>query len=331
MTEIRFWQDKRVLVTGCTGVLGSWLTLQLLELGADVVGIVRDWVPQSQLVLSGGVDRVKVVRGDVADALLVNRVFSDYEIHTCFHLAAQTAVGIANRAPVPTFEVNVRGTWNVLEAARNWPELAAIVVASSDKAYGEHAVLPYSEDASLLANHPYDVSKACADMIAQTYAHTYGLPVAVTRCANMYGGGDLNWNRIVPGTIRSTYRGEAPIIRSDGTFRRDYVYVRDIVMAYLTLAQALATRPDAHRGVAYNFGQDSPVTALDMVQTIVRLSKRPELEPVIQNTATNEIPDQYLSSAMAHERLGWQPTHSLEDGLRETIDWYYAFLEKESA
>lgn len=331
MTADGFWRDKRVLVTGATGVLGSWLTLRLVELGADVVGLIRDWVPQSNLVRSGAAERIKVVRGDVCDASLVARVFSDYEIESCLHLAAQTVVGIANRAPAPTFEVNIRGAWNVLEAARNWPGTRSVVVASSDKAYGAHTTLPYSEQAALRANHPYDVSKACADMIAQTYANTFGLPVAVTRCANMYGGGDLNWNRIVPGTVRSTFHGERPIIRSDGTMRRDYVYVKDIVQAYLTLAEALEADGESHRGRAYNFGQDAPVAALEMVQTIVKLSRRPELTPDIQNTARNEIQDQYLSSELAHTRLGWRPQYSLQEGLRETIDWYYDFLEKESA
>ncbi len=329
MSKSDYWLDKRVLITGCTGVLGSWMTKHLLAHGADVVGLIRDWVPQSNLMLSETVDQIKIVRGDIQDEALVARIFSDYEIETCFHLAAQTVVGIANRAPIPTFEANIRGTWNILEAARNWPGTRSVVIASSDKAYGAHDELPYSENAALLANHPYDVSKACADMIAQTYANTFGLPVAVTRCANMYGGGDLNWNRIVPGTVRSIYRQEGPVIRSDGTMRRDYVYVKDIVTAYLMLAEALAADANTHRGVAYNFGQDKPISALDMVQTIIGLSTNPQLEPDIQNTARNEIQDQFLSSQLAHERLGWEPAHSLEEGLRETVEWYYDFLAKE--
>ncbi len=320
MGDMNFWRDRRVLVTGCTGVLGSWLTAKLVELGADVVGLVRDWVPQSQLVRSGTMDRIKVVRGSVTDEETVNRVFAEYEIQTCFHLAALTVVGVANRAPVPTFETNVRGTWLLLEAARQWGKVEQVIVASSDKAYGSHDVLPYTEDAPLQGNHPYDVSKSCADLIAQTYANTYKMPVAVTRCANMYGGGDLNWNRIVPGTIRSALLNEPPVVRSDGTMKRDYVYVKDIVSAYTTLAEAM--QGGAHTGGTFNFGMDAPRTALEMVNTIIRLSDHPDLKPVILDEAKNEIQDQYLSSDRAHSLLGWKPQYTLEDGLRETIAWY---------
>ncbi len=320
MTDLNFWRDRRVLVTGCTGVLGSWLTAKLVELGADVVGLVRDWVPQSQLVRSGTMDRIKVVRGSVTDEETVNRVFAEYEIQTCFHLAALTVVGVANRAPVPTFETNVRGTWLLLEAARQWGKVEQVIVASSDKAYGSHDVLPYTEDAPLQGKHPYDVSKSCADLIAQTYANTYKMPVAVTRCANMYGGGDLNWNRIVPGTIRSALLNEPPVVRSDGTMRRDYVYVKDIVSAYMTLAEAM--QGGQHTGGTFNFGMDAPRTALEMVNTIIRLSDHPDLAPVILNEAKNEIQDQYLSSDRAHSLLGWKPQYTLEEGLRETIVWY---------
>ena len=211
-----FWQDRPVLVTGATGLVGSWLTRRLVEAGADVTCIVRDWVPQSELVRTGTLDRVKVVRGDIRERDVVERAIGEYEIDTVIHLAAQTIVGIANRDPISTFESNIQGTWNLLEACRRAPLVKAIVVASSDKAYGDQEKLPYSEDAPLQGQHPYDVSKSCADLIAQTYAKTYGLPVAVTRCGNFYGGGDLNWNRIVPGTIRSILRGERPVIRSDG-------------------------------------------------------------------------------------------------------------------
>ena len=326
MSDSNFWLDRRVLVTGCSGVLGSWLTLRLLELGADVVGIVRDWVPDSELVRSGGSERLNLVRGDITDSTLVERVFSDYEVKTCIHLAAQTVVGIANRSPISTFESNIRGTWTILEAARRWPGLEQMVVASSDKAYGAHEELPYSESAELRGSHPYDVSKSCADMIARAYAHTYGMSVAVTRCANIYGGGDLNWNRIVPGTIRSALRGERPIIRSDGTPRRDYIFVQDVVSAYLCLAEALAVDPGKHTGMAYNFGKDAPLTALEMIQNILAISDNPGLEPIVENSAPNEIQDQYLSSQLARERLGWRPEHSLHESLSETFEWYRAFL-----
>jgi CDP-glucose 4,6-dehydratase len=324
MVDASFWRDRRVLVTGCTGVLGSWLTAKLVELGADVVGLVRDWVPQSHAVRSGTLDRIKVVRGSVTDEEVVGRIYAEYEIQTCFHLAALTVVGVANSAPAPTFDTNIRGTWLMLEAARQWGQVEQMVVASSDKAYGSHEKLPYTEDAPLQGRHPYDVSKSCADLIAQTYAHTYGLPVAITRCANMFGGGDLNWNRIVPGTIRSVLLNERPIVRSDGTMRRDYVYVKDIALAYLVLAQAM--REGAHTGASFNFGNDAPITALDMVKRIVRLSPHPELEPVIQNIAKNEIQDQYLSSAKAYRVLNWKPQYTLEAGLRETIEWYREVL-----
>lgn len=321
-----FWKDRRVLVTGCTGVLGSWLTARLVELGADVVGIVRDWVPQSEVVRSGTLDRIKVVRGSITDEETVSRVFAEYEIQTCFHLAALTVVGVANRAPGPTFETNIRGTWLLLEAARQWGKLEQMVVASSDKAYGSPDQLPYTEDAPLQGRHPYDVSKSCADLIAQAYAHTYHLPVAVTRCANMFGGGDLNWNRIVPGTIRAALLNERPIVRSDGTMKRDYIFVKDIVRAYLMLAEAMQANAGEYTGATFNFGVDAPITVLDMVSQIVSLSDHPDLQPIIQNNATNEIQNQYLSSHKAHTLLGWQPQYTLAEGLRETIAWYRTAL-----
>lgn len=324
MGSATFWRDRPVFVTGCTGVLGSWLTLRLVELGAAVVGLVRDWVPNSQLVLSGGLAKINVVRGSLTDPGLLDRVFAEYEIDTCFHLAAVTTVGISNRAPLTTFETNIRGTWLLLEAARRWPRTARVLVASSDKAYGAHTRLPYTEDMPLNGMAPYEVSKSCADMIARAYAQTYALPVAVTRCANMYGGGDLNWNRIVPGTVRSVYYNERPLIRSDGSPKRDYLYIEDIVNAYITLAEAMID--GAHTGEVFNFGQERPITALEMVQTIIRLSNRPELTPIVQNATSNEIQNQYLSSAKAHEQLGWQPQYTFEEGLQATIDWYHNFL-----
>ena len=268
-----------MLVTGATGLVGSWLTRRLVEAGADVVCLVRDWVPQSELVRTGTLDHVKVVRGDVRDRDLLERTLGEYEIDTVFHLAAQTIVGIANRNPISTFESNIQGTWNVLEACRRSPAVKSIVVASSDKAYGDQEELPYTEDTPLEGRHPYDVSKSCADLIAQTYAKTYGLPVAVTRCGNFYGGGDLNWNRIVPGTIRSVLRGERPVIRSDGQFVRDYFYVEDGAAAYMLLAEQLHTRPEL-RGQAFNFSNESEVTVLDLVKRILATMDS-DLEPVV--------------------------------------------------
>jgi CDP-glucose 4,6-dehydratase len=319
-----FWRDRPVLVTGATGLVGAWLTRNLVERGADVVCLVRDWVPQSELIRSRAIDRVKIVRGDICDRDVLERAIGEYEADTVIHLAAQTIVGIANRNPVSTFESNVQGTWNLLEACRRSPSVKAIVVASSDKAYGDQETLPYSEEAPLQGRHPYDVSKSCADLIAQTYAHTYNLPVAVTRCGNFYGGGDLNWNRIVPGTIRSVLRGERPVVRSDGHFVRDYFYVEDGAAAYLLLAEQLHGRADL-RGAAFNFSIESEVTVLDLVNRILR-SMGSELKPIVLNEASNEIRRQFLSAARARKTLGWAPLFTLEEGLERTIAWYEAFL-----
>ena len=252
------WRDRPTLVTGATGLVGSWLIRRLLEAGADVVCLVRDWVPGSELVHSKVLDQVKVVRGDICDRDLLERVLGEYEINTVFHLAAQTIVGIANRNPISTFESNITGTWNVLEACRRSPLVKAVVVASSDKAYGDQEELPYSEDTPLEGRHPYDVSKSCADLIAQAYGKTYQLPVAITRCGNFYGGGDLNWNRIVPGTIRSVLRGERPVIRSDGQFVRDYFYVEDGAACYMLLAEKLAGCYETAARPGFQFLQRDP-------------------------------------------------------------------------
>lgn len=319
-----FWRDRQVFVTGCTGLLGSWLTAELVSRGASVVGLIRDVVPHSQLVRSGTIDEINVVRGDLCDYALMERTLAEYEIDTVFHLAAQTIVTIANRVPLSTFETNIKGTWVLLEAARRNPTVKGVVLASSDKAYGTHATLPYREDAALQGQHPYDVSKSCADLIARTYARSYGMPATVTRCANLYGGGDLNWNRIVPGTMRSVLRGERPVVRSDGTLKRDYIFVKDVVHGYLTVAENMGE--PLVRGEAFNFGVDRPITVLEMVSAIIRLSDHPHLEPVILNEARNEIQEQYLSSEKAGRVLGWEAKYSLEDSLRETMEWYREFL-----
>lgn len=320
-----FWQNRAVLVTGCTGLLGSWLSRYLVERGAMVIGLIRDWVPEAELIRSSTVNRVCVIRGDVRDQKTLERVLGEYEVNTVFHLAAQTIVGIANRNPVSTFESNVQGTWALLEACRRSASVRQIVVASSDKAYGTHEKLPYSEDAPLQGRHPYDVSKSCADLIAQSYAATYGLPVCITRCGNLYGGGDLNWNRLVPGTIRSALAGERPIIRSDGSYIRDYFYVEDGVLAYLTLAEQLATRREL-AGQAFNFSNEIQVTVLELTNRILKLIGREGLAPELRNEAKNEIPHQYLKAAKARQMLGWHPQFSLDEGLRRTIAWYSDFL-----
>lgn len=318
------WKRRKVLVTGCTGLLGTWLTDWLARRQADVVGLIRDGVPQSYFYRLGLQDRIVTVRGSLEEPGLVERILNEYQIEVVYHLAAQTQVGIANDNPLPTFVSNIQGTWTVLEAARRSGRIRAVVVASSDKAYGIQADLPYRENASLAGCHPYDVSKSCGDLIAATYGHTYRLPVAVTRCGNFYGPGDLNFDRLVPGTIRSLLEGQPPLIRSDGTMKRDYVYIQDAVLAYVLLGEKLLA--GQAQGEAYNFSNESPVTVLELVRLISRLMGRSDLKPVILNTATNEIPHQYLSAEKARIELGWKPAYTLEQGLQETIAAYREFL-----
>ncbi len=324
-----FWADRPTLVTGATGLVGGWLVSALLERGANVVCLVRDQVPHSRLLSEGMVRRVSVVTGDVRDQALLERVLGEYEVDTVFHLAAQAIVGVANRNPVSTLDTNIGGTWATLEACRRSPAVKQIVIASTDKAYGDHASAVYDESTPLRARFPYDVSKACADLIAQSYAATFDLPVAVTRCGNFYGGGDLNWSRLVPGTIRSVIRGERPVIRSDGRYVRDYFYVEDGAAAYLLLAEQLAAHPEM-RGEAFNFSYDDKLTVLDLVDLVVRLMGS-SLAPIVQNIATGEIPVQRLDSSKARQRLGWQPTYSLDEGLRRTITWYERALRATQA
>ncbi len=319
-----FWLDRPTLVTGATGLVGGWLTRALVAAGADVVCLVRDEVPQCELVRTGLAERVKAARGDVRDQALLERVLGEFEIDTVFHLAAQTIVPIANRNPVSTFETNVGGTWALLEACRRSPAVRQVVLASSDKAYGPAETLPYDEDTPLRGRFPYDVSKSCADLIAQCYAATYGTPVAVTRCGNFFGGGDLNWNRLVPGTVRSVLRGQRPIVRSDGRFVRDYFYAEDGAAAYLLLAERLAADPGL-RGRAFNFSNEVQVTVLDLVRLILRLTDS-DLEPDVRNQASHEIRRQYLSAARARRELGWEPRYTLEEGLRRTVAWYRSYL-----
>lgn len=319
------WVDRPTLVTGATGLVGSWLTRQLHEASADVVCLVRDWVPQSELVRSRTLDRVKVVRGDICDREVLERALGEYEINTVIHLAAQTIVGIANRNPISTFESNVAGTWNLLEACRRSPTVKAVVIASSDKAYGDQEMLPYSESTPLEGRHPYDVSKSCADLISQAYGNTYNLPVAITRCGNFYGGGDLNWNRIVPGTVRSIFRGERPVIRSDGKFVRDYFYVEDGAAAYMLLAERLLQDPSL-AGKAFNLSNEIQVTVTELVNLILEKMES-SLVPDIRNQASNEIRHQYLSAERARKELDWRPLFTLEEGLTRTIAWYRNFFE----
>jgi CDP-glucose 4,6-dehydratase len=315
------WRDRPVLVTGATGLLGGWLVEALLARGAHVVGLVRDGIPRSRLVAERVIDRIDVVWGDVTDYLGVERALAEFEIECVFHLAAQTIVGIANRSPLSTFETNIRGTWNILEASRRQPTVQRVVVASSDKAYGDQERLPYDEATPLQGRHPYDVSKSAADLIAQSYWGSFGLRVAVTRCGNLFGGGDLNWNRLVPGTIRSVLRETPPVIRSNGRLIRDYVYVEDAVDAYLAVAESLAVS-DAVAGQGLNISYQQPLMVTELVARILTIMGRPDLEPVILDEATNEILEQYLDAGRARKLLGWTPRVALDEGLARTVAWY---------
>ena len=327
MVNKNFWQDRPTFVSGGTGLVGSWLIQRLVEAGADVVCLVRDWVPQSELVRAGFIERVKVVRGDVRDRDMLERALGEFEIDTVIHLAAQTIVTIANRNPISTFETNIAGTWNLLEASRRSPRVKQIVMASSDKAYGDQEILPYTEETPLQGQHPYDVSKSAADLIAATYAKSYNLPVVITRCGNFYGGGDLNWNRIIPGTIRSILRGQNPIIRSDGEYIRDYFYVEDGAAAYMLLAEQLAARQEL-KGQAFNFSNEIQVTVREIVERVVSLMES-NLKPEILNEANNEIRHQSLSAEKARRVLNWKPLFNLDQGLAMTIDWYKNFFAHE--
>lgn len=321
---IENWLNKNVLVTGGSGLLGSWLIEELINYKANVVGLVRDHVPKSMIYREGFLDKITIVYGKLEDYYLIERILNEHEIEVVFHLAAQTIVPIANNNPLSTFESNVKGTWVLLEACRRNKQVKKIIIASSDKAYGEHEVLPYTEDMPLVGRNPYDVSKSCADLIAQMYFYHYGIPVCITRCGNLFGGGDLNFNRIVPGTIRSVFYNENPIIRSDGGYVRDYFYVKDAAKAYILLAEKMADKGIV--GQAFNFGNDTPVTVLEITREILFLMGRPDLEPIILNEAKGEILKQYLSTRKAGEMLGWRSMYSLRDGLVETIEWYKDYL-----
>ena len=324
-----FWVDRPVLVTGASGLVGSWLVKTLLEKKARVVALIRDQDPQTELFRSKNSDKIAIVSGCLEEMSTLERAINDHEIETVFHLGAQTIVGSALRDPLATFEANIRGSYQLLEACRRQKNLVKrIVVASSDKAYGTSPILPYTEEMPLIGKHPYDVSKSCTDLLALTYSHTYGLPVVIARCGNIYGGGDLNWSRIVPGTIRNLLQGKAPEIRSDGTFSRDYIFVQDVVEAYLLLAQS-AKREDV-QGQAFNFGPNRPLTVLELVKQIQELMNRQDLKPEILSTAKAEIPHQSLSSKKAEKILGWKMQFTLEQGLTETIKWYESFLGVEA-
>lgn len=319
-----FWRDRPTFVTGATGLLGGWLVKRFCDLQATVVCLVRDGVPDSNFMQMGLDEKVTIVRGDIRDQSLLERILNEYEIDTVFHLAAQTIVDTARHHPANTLDSNIRGTWVVLDACRQCHSIRQIVFASSDKAYGECSQLPYCEDMPLRGAHPYDVSKACADMIAQMYVNDYDLPIVITRCGNLYGGGDLNFNRLIPGTIRSVFRGENPVIRSDGQLVRDYLYVEDAVRAYVLLAERLASK-SLDKGSIFNIAGEVPASALDVVNTILRLMES-QLKPDIRNFAHGEISHQQLDVTRAKSELGWQANFSMEEGLKRTIAWYRNFL-----
>lgn len=318
-----FWRDRAVAVTGATGFLGSHLVEHLVRIGAHVTILVRDDIPPTAIT-TGWWPHVRVVRGAVEDQAAVERLLGDYETRTLFHLAAQSQVGVANRNPVATYEANIQGTWTLLEAVRRSPRVEQVVTASSDKAYGAQPHLPYDEDMPLQGVNPYDVSKTCADLLSQSYHVTYGVPVSITRCGNFFGPGDQNWERLVPGTIRSLIRGERPLIRSDGTMVRDYLHVVDGALAYLQLAEAMA-EDDGIAGQAFNFSTEVPLTVLELVAKLQEAAGT-DLEPEILGTATHEIDSQYLSAEKARKVLGWAPTMTTEEALADTVEWYRQHL-----
>ena len=321
----RFWRERPVAVTGATGFLGTHLVDALVELGASVVVLVRDDLPRTSPA-SAWLERVTVVRGAVEDHDVVSRFLGDYDVRTVFHLAAQSQVGAAVRLPRLTFEANVRGTWVLLDAARLCTSVEQVVVASSDKAYGAHAELPYREEMPLLGANPYDASKACADILAQSYHASFGLPVCTTRCGNLFGPGDLNWQRLVPGTVRSLLRDEPPLIRSDGTLVRDYLFVGDAVDGYLALVERMAGEPSLH-GLPFNLSAEEPLSVFALVERLQSCAGT-ALEPHVLGTATHELQAQYLSAERARSLLGWEARTPLDDALRATIDWYRTYLEK---
>lgn len=323
---LSFWRGRRVLVTGISGFIAGHLAHVLVDMGAEVVGIVRDSTPTSSLNPLGLAAQVNLVHGSITDYAVVERAINEYEVDSVFHLAAQVLVGVANRSPLSTFESNIKGTWTVLEACRQSKLIERVVIASSDKAYGDQPVLPYTEAMPLNGTYPYDASKFCTEVIARSYAKTFALPVAITRCANVYGPGDLNWSRVVPGTFRSVLLGERPIIRSDGTPERDYIFVEDAARAYVMIGEHV------HRlneyGEAFNVGSGQPVSALAMVRAILGVAGRDDLAPDIRGTGkiSGEIDQQMLDSSKVERLLGWRPETDLRAGLEQACVWYQDYL-----
>ena len=326
-SERSFYSGKSVLVTGATGLVGPYLVKSLIENGAQVTCLVRDLVPDSLFFMEGLDRKVNIARGEVEDYGSVERTVNEYEPVVVFHLGAQALVQRGVRSPVSTFRANIEGTWNVLEACRTHDKLvSAVVVASSDKAYGEQKKLPYTEDSPMQGRFPYDVSKSCADLLAQSYGATYGMPVSISRCGNFFGGGDLNWSRIVPGTLKSAYSNERPIIRSDGSYIRDYIYVKDAASAYMALGEK--TGEKKFRGEAFNFSNGQQLTVLELVRKILVAAGKSSLKPDVKNEPLYEIRKQHLDASKAGKVLGWKSGWGIEKGLKETAEWYAAYFRK---
>ena len=320
-----FWKDKKVFITGFNGFIGSWLTFALLKKGAEVTGLLRDQIPNTNIKILQLEKKMNIVNGDVTDYDILRRSFSEYDIDTVFHLAAQPIVKVALKDPVSTFKVNIEGTWNILEISRS-NNIKRLIIASSDKAYGSHDQLPYDETFPLKGQFPYDVSKSCADLIAQTYFNSYDLPVCITRNANIYGGGDLNFNRIIPETIKSILSGKDPVIRSNGEFIREFFYVKDAVKSYLLVAENLHKKNIMGR--AFNFGSTEKIKIIDLVNKIIKLSGNRNIKPIILDEVKKEITDQYLSCKLAESVFKWKPDYMLEEGLKETYNWYKEYFRK---
>ncbi len=322
---MNFWKDKKVFITGADGFIGGWIAKTLIEKEANVTVVIRDTKREDSLDLHNIRKKVNIVKGDIVDYPLMQRIMNEYSIQYVFHLAAQPLVEIATRSPLSTFESNIKGTWNILESARLTKTVEGVIVASSDKAYGNQEKLPYSEDQPLQGIYPYDASKVCTDVLTRSYFISFGLPVIVTRNANTYGGGDLNFGRMIPGAIISSLQGKEMNIRSDGTPERDFIYIIDVVNSYLSLAENIKNKNVV--GNAFNTGSGNPIQVIDLFKLVTKLTGN-KIEPKVLGEATNEIDKQYLSTEKIKKTIGWKAKYTLEEGLKETIEWYRNYLVK---
>lgn len=318
----KFWRHRNVFITGGTGLLGFWIIKYLVKADANLTILARN---SSLLSKDINNSKVKVVKGKVEDFTAISRILKENKIDTVLHFAAQTIAPIANSSPLSTFETNIKGTWTVLEACRHSSLVKYIVVASSDKAYGDSNILPYTEDTPLNGKQPYDVSKSCADLLAQSYYKSYGLPICITRCGNLFGGADLNFNRIFPSVIKAVLSNQQPVLRSDGSFIRDFFYVEDAAIGVVKLVEVMSKKPIM--GEAFNFSNEKPVAVIDMVNIILKRMKS-DFTPKILNGSRNEINKQYLSARKSRDLLGWKPSFTLNQGIDRTIAWYKDYLNK---